>query len=518
MNEHIDYTPDGKGFYLYADDGTVYTVPRFEDVYDKEKFLDLMKKGGKAREWISKHDDFGLYVKKRDRNGRKLSDNDARLQARGRYMGDESWYDEDNYFWVVTEEFQDPLICQLRISNHNTSHEQYESSHLNDTTVDCQTCLNIIIGDKAYNRNKPTTAQGKYAIISIEAFFDEPKRTKEQIAFFEDFISKVRSGSQPHITMDEIRTYIDPNAKIVASQNGYFISPSEANIKPNQFDITRKNRVIDRLKPRAWNKPKVDPNSDIPKEIRLSDAMEGATNEKYQDKDGEYEIFIYNNRRFGLDYPNHVAYFFKKNGNLSKANPIPILDENKRKKYNILREDKNMRILVKTNKGLRPLGEGKIYSKKELSLNEDVTGRVYTKKQLKLSEAWTNGKVALTLNPNGQDITPSSVQTSAQNMLNNVPQATAVTLQADDVDGVTAPTFSPEDPRNDTVQNISAKKATSSAVQNAAKNGGTINITKDDPQQGSMGESKKGSDKLIEMRRNSIPFSKTELSKFLRSL
>ncbi len=48
MNEHIDYTPDCKGFVLHADNGTDYTVPHFEDVYDKEKFLDLMKKGGKA--------------------------------------------------------------------------------------------------------------------------------------------------------------------------------------------------------------------------------------------------------------------------------------------------------------------------------------------------------------------------------------------------------------------------------------------------------------------------------------
>jgi len=161
-----------------------------------------------------------------------------------------------------------------------------------------------------------------------------------------------------------------------------------------------------------------------------------------------------------------------------------------------------MKIFSKKDNGLRKLGEGKIYSKKDLTLNE----------------AWTNGKVALTLNPNGQDVNASNVQTSAQNMLNNVPQATAVTLQADDVNGVTAPTFAPEDPRNDAVQNISAKKATSAAVQDLAKNGGTINITKDDPQQSSMGESKKTSDKLVEMRRNSIPFSKKELSKFLRSL
>lgn len=155
-----------------------------------------------------------------------------------------------------------------------------------------------------------------------------------------------------------------------------------------------------------------------------------------------------------------------------------------------------MKIFVKKDNGLKQLGEGRIYSKSQLKLNE-----------------FTNGKVSLTLNPNGQDVRASSVQTSAQNMLHQVPQATAVTVQADDIDGVTAPTFSPSDPRNDTVQNIAAKNATSAAVQNAAKNGGTIQITKDDPQNNGLGESR-----IIEMRRNSIPFSKKELSNFLNSL
>jgi hypothetical protein len=155
-----------------------------------------------------------------------------------------------------------------------------------------------------------------------------------------------------------------------------------------------------------------------------------------------------------------------------------------------------MKIFVKKDNGLKQLGEGRIYSKSQLKLNE-----------------FTNGKVSLTLNPNGQDVRASSVQTSAQNMLHQVPQATAVTVQADDIDGVTAPTFSPSDPRNDTVQNIAAKNATGAAVQNAAKNGGTIQITKDDPQNNGLGESR-----IIEMRRNSIPFSKKELSNFLNSL
>ena len=71
-----------------------------------------------------------------------------------------------------------------------------------------------------------------------------------------------------------------------------------------------------------------------------------------------------------------------------------------------------MKIFVKKGNSLKNLGEGRIYSKDELRLNE----------------AFTNGKVSLTLNPNGQDVQASSVQTSAQNMLNQVPQATAVTV------------------------------------------------------------------------------------------
>ena len=160
-----------------------------------------------------------------------------------------------------------------------------------------------------------------------------------------------------------------------------------------------------------------------------------------------------------------------------------------------------MKIMVKTDKGLRTLGEGRIYSKSQLRLSED----------------YTNGKVSLTLNPSGQDVKASSVQTSAQNMLNTVPQATAVTLQADDVDGVTAPTFSNSDPRNDTVQQMDVRHATSAAVSNAAKNGGTLQITKDDPQQASM-ESKENKKDIVEMRENSIPFTKKELNEFLRSL
>jgi hypothetical protein len=498
LYERIHYTPDGKGFTLYGDDGSDHEVKNFADVYNKDKFLELMKKGGKARDWVARHNLFGYYVKPTDyETKKKLTKAEAQLLALPRYMSDESWYDEDNYFWIQIDGFEKPLISQLRISNHNTVHKQYEKSHSNDKSVDCQTCLNVVIGDKAYNRDKFNTyAVGDDAIVSVETFFDEDNRTPEQIEFFEDFVEKVRSGSQPSITMDEIRTYIDPNARVVISQGGAETTASLANIRPSQY-AARKIRVVTRYNPRDWNAEKENTNFEIPKAIPYSDVSNGDTGEEYVDRKDKkaYNVFVYNGKRFAFDYGELVAYYIKSNGNLSKDNPIEILDENKRKRYNIL-EDKYMKIYTKKNNGLRKLGEGRIYSKSQLRLNE-----------------FTNGKVSLTLNPNGQDVRASSVQTSAQNMLHQVPQATAVTIQSDDIDGVSAPTFSSSDPRNDTVQNIAAKNANGATIQQAAKNGGAIQITKDDQQSDGLSESR-----INEMRKSSIPFTKGELNNFLRNL
>lgn len=152
-----------------------------------------------------------------------------------------------------------------------------------------------------------------------------------------------------------------------------------------------------------------------------------------------------------------------------------------------------MEIYIKKNGKLTTLGEGRIYSKSQLRLNE--------------------GGVAVTLNPDGQDVNANNVQTSASNLLNKVPQATAVTIPNDDIQGATVPNFPKNDPRSDTVQNIALKNANSSTIQQAAKNGGTINIVKNNTQNNGLGESK-----IVEMRKNAIPFSKKELTSFLKDI
>ena len=160
-----------------------------------------------------------------------------------------------------------------------------------------------------------------------------------------------------------------------------------------------------------------------------------------------------------------------------------------------------MKVVRKNNNRLLVLGEGRLVKKGNLFLKED----------------YGDGKVALTLNPSGQDVRASSVQMAAQNMLNKVPQATSVTVNADDIEGVSVPNYSQSDPRSDAVQKLNVRNANGAAVQNAAKNGGTIEIDKADPQQTAM-ESKKKDKRLVEFKKNSIPFTKKEMFNFLRSI
>ncbi len=496
MNERIEYTPDGKGFILNADDYSRHEVKNFADVYDKEKFLDLMKKGGKARDWVARHNTFGYYVKKRDADGNVLSDADAQLQALPRYMTDESWYDEDNYFWIQIDGFSKPLICQLRISNHNTSHSQYESSHSNDKSVDCQTCLNVIIGDTAYNRDKfDTHAKGKDAIVSVETFFDEDKRTPEQIKFFENFVEKVRKGAQPSITMAEIRKYIDPKARIVISQNGKETTASLANIRPSQYSA-RKNRVVNRLKTRAWTTKTNNNNFEIPKAIPFSVVTKNQTGEKYTDKDGEYDIFLYNDRRFAFSYDKFKAYYIKTNGNLSKDNEIEILDENRRRRHNIL-EDKNMKILVKRNNKLLKLGEGRIYSKSQLRLHETITVGDTTSNDEQINGA---GDLERKVNQGFATDSKLDAQTVPMDSIGHPTQVlkgSGTVLQTDQ-------------------KQLSQNKA---QYANLAQQmpGAKLKVLKGNAL--SNGDNTLSTEsRVIEMRKSSIPFTKKELSDFLSTL
>jgi hypothetical protein len=162
-----------------------------------------------------------------------------------------------------------------------------------------------------------------------------------------------------------------------------------------------------------------------------------------------------------------------------------------------------MKVYVKKDKALKLLGEGRIFTKKDLILKED-TG------------------ISASLNPEGGDVNANQAQTASSNIFNHVPSATATTLQSDDVNGVTAPMLSQNDPASDVTHEIPLKDANASAIQAAAKQGGTIKIVKQQPQQnnslGLQNSSVTPRKVMDEMRENSVPFTKSELTEFLKNL
>ena len=296
------------------DDNDVQSERRkFSDANYKDNFEKWMKARGKAGWWAYQHG-IGMYVKRE----KGEDDETAQLKARARYMGQESWYDEDNFFWLKLDEFDKPLLCQLRVSNHDTQHDKYQKTHSLNKLVQCDSVLNIKIGDYSREAFRPATTE--HAIISVDANYDVDNKTEQQIKNVDNFIKKIQNGEQPTITIQQIRAWIDPNARPRFSGG--------RNVRQNQFE-PRPNIVRNRLKVPKWYERKQQQQQQLPKEIPFDDL--NFLDKTIEFKGKEYELANYNNTDFAVDYDNLVAYPIKKKGGISTANPITI---NENKKHN----------------------------------------------------------------------------------------------------------------------------------------------------------------------------------------
>ena len=166
-----------------------------------------------------------------------------------------------------------------------------------------------------------------------------------------------------------------------------------------------------------------------------------------------------------------------------------------------------MKVLVKKSNGLVNLGEGKIYSKKALILKEvDNNGDSNT--------------ITLTNSGEGTDFKsqPNELANDAKKELNTV-NASGKKMQfsvpPNSVAGVT-PNMSLNQNSTQSPPSVNVSQndpRLTTLMQTNAKNGYTTNIVK------GMQNSSVASRKVMdEMRRNSIPFTKKELHKFLTDL
>lgn len=150
-----------------------------------------------------------------------------------------------------------------------------------------------------------------------------------------------------------------------------------------------------------------------------------------------------------------------------------------------------MKIFSKTNKGLVHIGEGRIYSKRQLRLVEDVDANIGT----------ANGI--------------QQAQMKAKKLMNQNPSVNSASADAGKLDGQmdtnSGEGVKLELPVNATGQQLAQAQR---MVKDQSADDAQITFTKDNNASGNgLGESR-----IIAMRKSSIPFTKKEMNKFLRDL
>ena len=162
-----------------------------------------------------------------------------------------------------------------------------------------------------------------------------------------------------------------------------------------------------------------------------------------------------------------------------------------------------MKIFVKTDKGLKKLGEGKIFSKNQLMLRE-----------------FSQNGVTAVANPDGQNHTASQMLSNARRIAQKPGVKTVVMSSADTGIGATKNVPS-NSPLSDVKKIIPLNKANDSVISQLTADGqGEVELTSDSNANNSALETNSVKPRKVmdEMRRNSIPFTKKELSMFLNSL
>ena len=150
-----------------------------------------------------------------------------------------------------------------------------------------------------------------------------------------------------------------------------------------------------------------------------------------------------------------------------------------------------METFVKKNNMLVHIGEGKLFKKGELTIKEDVDANIGS----------ANGI--------------QQAQMKAKQLMNKNPGVTSASADAGKIDGQDD-SNSGEGVKLEVPVNATGKQL--AQAQRMTKDQGAddtqITSTKDNPSDGdSTNESR-----IVEMRRNSIPFSKKELTNFLKSI
>ena len=153
-----------------------------------------------------------------------------------------------------------------------------------------------------------------------------------------------------------------------------------------------------------------------------------------------------------------------------------------------------MHVLVKTNKGLKNLGEGKLFSKGQLKLNE-IDANLGSANGIQQAQL----KAKQLMNQNA-GVTSASADAGKLDGQNDMQSGEGLELKV---------------PVNATGQQLAqAQRMTRDQGADDAQ----ITFTKPQSPSSSLNSNSLGESKIMEMRKNSIPFTKKELNSFLNSI
>lgn len=154
-----------------------------------------------------------------------------------------------------------------------------------------------------------------------------------------------------------------------------------------------------------------------------------------------------------------------------------------------------MRVLVKNDNRLVEIGEGKIFTKSQLKLNEDVTASLGMANGIQAAQM--KAKQIMAKNPN-----VDSASSDAGKLDGQADQSTGEGMKL-------------QVPIN---ANGSQLANAQSMVKNNSNDDMEVEFTKDTPSDNDMNNESREYDRLRDLRENSIPFTKDSLSKFLRTI
>ena len=154
-----------------------------------------------------------------------------------------------------------------------------------------------------------------------------------------------------------------------------------------------------------------------------------------------------------------------------------------------------MRVLVKNDNRLLELGEGKMFSKSQLRLNEDVTASLGSANGIQAAQM--KAKQLMAKNPN---VDSASSDAGKLDGKNNQGSGEGVKLQV---------------PINASGSQLANAQ---NMVNNKSNDDMEIEFTKNTPNDNNTNNESKEYDRLKDLRENSIPFTKDSLAKFLRTI